>query len=236
VAATQAELARIRSATLDLRLTGAAGTQPKPDGGVGFELRGPFQAPKGDGELPVAKLESTRLTGATRTTSTFLSDGRRAVVQAGGKTVELTGDQLAPLRGTTSGGANLGGLHLDRWFATRTTTQEGDTTRVVGALDTPSAVNDVFALAGAFGADTQQRRLEGDDAKRLQGLVKQSEVELVTATATSTLRSLRFDVGFGTTETAEVAALAPALSGASLHFELHLTDVGTPVAVSIPGP
>jgi len=234
VAATQAELARIRSATLDLRLTGAAGSQPQPAGGVGFELQGPFQAPTRDGDLPVAKLESTRITGSARTTSTFLSDGRRAFVQTGGRTVELVGDQLAPLRGTTTGGADLGGLHLDSWFSNRTVTQQGDATRVTGALDAPSAINDVFALAGTFGADTKQHRLEGEDAKRLQGLVRSSEVELVTATTSHVPRLLRFDVGFGTTEAAQVAALAPALSGASLHFELHLTDVGTPVHVDLP--
>jgi len=61
-------------------------------------------------------------------------------------------------------------------------------------------------------------------------------VELVTTSATSTLRSIRFDVGFGTTTTAQVAALIPALSGASLHFELRLTDVGKPVVVSVPAP
>jgi hypothetical protein len=235
VAASQAKLSDIKSATLALRLTGAAGAAAKPEGAVGFELAGPFSPPTSDGGLPVARLEATRVAGSRRTVSTFLSDGTRAVVQTGGKTVPLTPEQLAPLRGTKKGGADLGGLHLDSWFWSRTTTQAGDATKVTGMLDAPKAINDVFALAGAFGAGTGQHRLEGDDAERVRALVRSSEVELVTGSSDNVLRSLRFDVAFGTADAGEVAKLVPELSGASLHFELRLSDVGKPVRVEVPG-
>lgn len=234
VAATQSALGKVRSATIDLTLTGAAGTEPPSgDGAVGFRLRGPFQAPKKDGALPVARLESTRLLGSEQRTSRFVSDGTRAWVVTDGRTVELSDDQLAGLRGTTEGSSNLGGLHLTSWFASRSTRQDGADTVVTGPLDTPAALNDVFGLAGAFGEGPEQRRLEGKDAERVRGLVKESQVELVTGTQDHVLRSLRFDVGFGTSSR-EASSLIPALRGASLHFELRLSDVGAPVVVSAP--
>jgi hypothetical protein len=60
-------------------------------------------------------------------------------------------------------------------------------------------------------------------------------VELVTGTTDHVLRSLRFDVGFGSPdEAAEAAKVLPELRGASLHFELRLTEVGKAVKVALP--
>lgn len=223
VVATQERLGKLDEVDLHLRLTAASGAD-NTGGDVGFALEGPFAAPTKDGRLPVARLTATRLLGDKTETSTFVADGADGWVEtADGKRIELTEAQLDSLRASTDeGAADLGGLHLDRWFATRETKVEGDTTTVAGELDTPEAINDVFALAGALGTGTEQPRLEGKDAERLTKLVRTATVELVTTTDEHDLRSLRFDVRFGAADQAKVAELLPEFAGVRLAFELKL--------------
>jgi predicted small lipoprotein YifL len=215
VTATQARLAKTEKADLDLRLVAADN--------VGFELKGPFAAPTKDGALPVAKLTMTRLLGDTTQESTFVADGTAAYVETtGGQKVELTGNQLSSLRATTAkGAADLGGLHLDKWFATRDTKVNGDTTVVTGELDAAAAVNDVFGLAGSLGT-TASNRLTGDDADRLRKLVQSSRVELVTTTKSYRLRSLHWDVRFAAKDEPKVAQLLPDFAGVNLAFDLKI--------------
>jgi predicted small lipoprotein YifL len=215
VTATQAKLAKTTEADLDLKLVAADN--------VGFELKGPFAAPTKDGALPVAHLAMTRLLGDKTQESTFVSDGNAAYVEApGGKRVDLTGDQLSSLRATTAkGAADLGGLHLDKWFATRDTKVQGDTTVVSGELDAAAAMNDVFGLAGSLGA-TAGNRLTGADADRLRKLVQSSRVELVTTTKDHRLRSLHWDVRFAAKDEPKVAQLLPDFAGVTLAFDLKI--------------
>jgi hypothetical protein len=235
VAAAQAQLAKTKRATIDLRLAADAGKADAPSTKqVGFELQGPFALPEKDGALPVADLTSTRLLGEHQAKSTFVSTGQRAWVVTDGHAVELRGKQLDALRGTTKGGAaDLDSLHLTKWFATRKESTSGDTTVVRGELDAVAAVNDVLAMAGSFGA-TGTKPIEGSDADRLRALVRSSSVELDTDSGDHHLRHLTFDVRFAPEKEPEVARLLPDLAGVGLHLELRLTDVGRAVHVSAP--
>jgi hypothetical protein len=235
VDATQARLAKVTSASLDMQLGASAG-QSGSTNATSIELKGPFQAPAKDGGLPVARLESARSSGAQRTSATFISTGDRAWVEANGAVTEVQGAPLDTIRATTRRGADqFGGLHLSRWFARRqATTTAGDATTVSGTLDAPSAINDVFGLAGAFGAGTKRRTLSGQDADRVRQLVRSSHVELVTGASDRVLRSLQFDVTFAPRDSAEIQRLLPDLSSAGLRFSLRLADVGKPVHVAAP--
>jgi hypothetical protein len=233
VEATQARLAEVRRASLDMELRATAGSTGTTATAV--QIKGPFQAPSRDRELPVARLESARLIGTQRTTTTFISTGTRAWVDAGGAVTEIQGAQLDALRATTKKDADqLGGLHLTRWFGERRASTAAGVTTVTGTLDAPSAINDVFGLAGAFGAGENRRTLTGKDAERVRELVSTSRVELVTGADDHVLRSLRFDVTFAPQGDAEIRRLLPDVSSAGLHFSLRLADVGKPVRVAAP--
>lgn len=234
VAAAQARLAEIDRATIEVKFVAAAGTAASPGKDVGFSLAGPFQLPKGDGDLPVASLTSTRLLGDKQLVSRFVSTGKRAwVVPADGKPVELQGRQLDALRGSTkAGGADLTALRLSKWFATRKVVTAGDTVAVTGTLDAPTAIADVIALSGGAAGTTPP--LKPADADRLRALVRSSNVKLVAERKDATIRSLQFDVRFAPEDQPKLAEVVPGLAGVDLRLDLALRDVGKAVRVQPP--
>lgn len=233
VAAAQARLAEIDRANIDVTFVAAAGSAASPGKDVGFSLAGPFQLPKGDGDLPVASLTSTRLLGGTQVVSRFVSTGKRAwVVPADGKPVELQGRQLDALRGSTkAGGADLTALRLSKWFATRKVVTTGDTVAVTGSLDAPTAIADVIALSGGAAGTPP---LQPADADRLRALVRSSNVKLVAERKDATIRSLQFDVRFAPEDQPKLAEVVPGLAGVDLRLDLALRDVGKAVRVQAP--
>jgi hypothetical protein len=232
VAGAQARLAEVHRADIDVKFVAAAGSDSTPGKDVGFALSGPFQLPAHDGDLPVAALTSTRLLGDHQVETRFVSTGKRAwVVADDGKAVELSGQQLASLRGSTKAqGADLTALHLSEWFATRKQVTSGDTVTVTGTLDAPVAIADVLALAGGAGA----KPLAGKDAERLRSLVRSSSVKLVADRDDDTLRTLHFDVRFAPEDQPKLAEVLPGLAGVDLRRDLALHDVGKAVHVEAP--
>jgi hypothetical protein len=225
-------LAKVQRADLDVKFVAAAGSESAPGKDVGFALAGPFQLPAKDGDLPVAALTSTRLLGDHQVETRFVSTGKRAwVVDDGGKAVELRGQQLDALRGSTKAqGADLTALHLSKWFATRKVTKTGDTVTVTGTLDAPAAIADVLALSG--GPD--QKPIDGKDAERLRSLVRASSVKLVADRDDDTLRTLHFDVRFAPEDQPKLAEVLPGLAGVDLRLDLALRDVGKAIHVEAP--
>jgi hypothetical protein len=234
VAAAQDRLAEVDRATIDVRFVASAGDGDTSGKDVGFALEGPFQLPEDDGDLPVASLTSTRMLGDHDVETRFVSNGERAWVltdDGGKKVVELQGQQLDALRGSTkASGADLTALHLSDWFATKKTTTSGDTVTVTGTLDAPTAIADVLALSGAAGTDP----LDAADAERLRQLVRSSSVKLVADRDDHTLRTLHFDVRFAPEDQPKLAEVLPQLAGVDLRLDLALHDVGKDVEVEAP--
>jgi len=105
---TAGNLQKIKSGTLAVDVS-ATGRGAGADAGLGFELDGPFALPT-EGRLPVAKLRYTQLSGAQRATATFISTGKEAFVEAGGRAQRLPEAQARQLRAATGQVSSGGGV------------------------------------------------------------------------------------------------------------------------------
>lgn len=154
---TEENLPDIRSGVLSMQLL-AAPAGAAEGRGVGFELRGPFAVAEETGSLPAADLQYTRVTGAERRSTRFISTGKKAFVEVDGRTYELAEEQVEDLRaqgGEASGKGGLEGLHLDEWIENprlRGGPALGGirTDTVTGRLDPVPALDDLLELALDF--------------------------------------------------------------------------------------
>ena len=237
---TESKLAEIRTGTLSLVLL-ASSTTAADGEGAGFNVEGTFAVGEKKGALPVADLEYTRITGAERRTTRFLSTGTRAFVQIDGRLTELDEAQVAGLRVQDEGsGGGLEGLTLRRWFDDPELAPgpdlDGATDQITGKADAVAILNDVIALTEQLGAnDGAVRTLEGDAADRVRRAVADARAEVVTGRDDRFLRRADVSVDLAVTDSRVRDALGD-LAGARLTLTLEVKNRNQRVEVTVPQP
>lgn len=238
---TEDRLDDIRSGTLSLILV-ASSTSGAEGQGAGFQIEGPFAVGEKKGSLPVADLRYTRITGAQRRTTRFVSTGTRAFVEVDGRTTELDERQVADLRVQEEGsGGGLDGLGLGGWLdepavAAGPTVDGADTDQITGEADAVAILNDVIGLTQQFGAgDGSVRKLEGNAADRVRRAVAAARAEVVTGRDDRLLRRADATVDLALTDSRVREALGD-LAGARLTMTLEVTGLNRPVEVAVPEP
>jgi hypothetical protein len=167
VAETADNLERIESGEISMRLV------VTPKGGeaeaFGFELRGPFSL-DGPGELPVARIAYTQISGSERGTVTVVSTGRKAYVEEDGQAYELRPEQAAQLRlagEELDEGEGLGELGIDDWIKEPELSDSGvgdtETDRIDAKLDVATAAQDLVELSRGLGQGTLGDLSDADD-------------------------------------------------------------------------
>ena len=238
---TDANLDDITSGELRLRMVATAGPGSE-DRPVGFELQGPFALATRKGELPVARLRLTRLTGRAQEQTTFISTGQRAYVEVDGTAYELPDAQVDQLRAKEGG--KVGGLEaldLVGWARDPVMTEAGQVDgvpaqRLTSEVDVVKALNDVVSFAADVGAgqDTGIRKVEGEDAEHLRRAVRQSHLEVVTGKPDRLLRRLRLDIGLAAPDVQRLEAALGPLAAARLAVEVDVSDPNRKVTVDAP--
>jgi hypothetical protein len=236
---TEEKLTRIRSGRLSLLLLASSTTAPAGQG-AGFQVEGPFAVGEKKGSLPVADLSYTRITGAQRKTTRFMSTGSRAFVEVDGRTRELSERQIADLRVTEEGTAGgLDGLSLRRWLdgpklATGPSIDGAATEQITGKADAVAILNDVIGLTERFGAaEGIVKPLQGDAADRVRTAVSAARAEVVTGKDDRLLRRADATVDLAVTDPKVREALRE-LAGARLTLTLAVTELNRPVEVAVP--
>jgi hypothetical protein len=235
-------LARIESGDLDMALLASAAGAPAGRG-VGFRLEGPFRVGKEEGDLPVADLEYTRVTGGKERTTRFLSTGKEAFVKVDGEFSRLDDDQLADLRvSDDSDSSGLEGLSLEDWLE-KPRISPGPrvggvaTRRITGTVDAVPAINDLLELAGGFGAtdDDAPERLDGDGADAVRRAVESATAELLVGADDDLLRKLDLVIDLSVRgESPAVRRALKGLAGTRLRFRLDVARVNRAVTVKAP--
>ena len=244
VSVTEDHLGDIRSGELSLRLL-ASTADATPDRGVGFALQGQFAVSSDVGSLPVADLRYTRITGATRRSTRFISTGRRAFAEVDGRIVPLNDDDVNDMRvrgGKAAGKGGLEGLDLTKWFddaeiADGSPVDGAATERITGTVDPVAALNDLLSLSLRFGASEQEspRTLSGGSADRVRDAVSSATAELVTGKTDRLLRQLQVEIVMK--PDADQEKLRSALGdlvGTRLEFILDVSKLNSPVNVAEP--
>ncbi len=240
VSSAEKGLERIESGTLTMALLASADADSD---GVGFRLEGPFRIGQRKGELPLAELEFTRITGTTERTTTFVSTGKEAFIELDGVYQELSDAQVAELRVTDdSENVGLQGLSFGEWLAEPKVsagprTDGVATRRITGAVDAVPAINDLLELAGGFGATDEDapRRLEGDSADAVRRAVRSANVDVLVGAEDDLLRELDLVIELSVRDQSDAVRRAlKGLTGAQLRLQLDVTDVNRPVTVERP--
>lgn len=238
---TEDNLSDVRSGRLEMELL-ASPSGAAEGRGSGFRIAGPFETGKDEGDLPVADLEYTRITGARRRTTGFISTGDKAFVELDGKVYELESAQVEDLRVTDSGEeGGLDGLSLEDWV-TNPRVAAGPrvdgvaTERITGELDAVPALNDLLALAGDFGADDDApRRLDGEGADHVRRAVRRTSVEILTGKEDRLLRRLDLVIELSVADNEpQLRRALKGLAGAVLRLDLDVTDMNTDIRVAVP--
>lgn len=236
----QSGLEDVRSGTL--AMTFLASTADARSGrGLGFSLRGPFAVAREKGQLPVADLDYTRITGTKRRTTTFISTGRAAFVELDGVAYRLDPAQVAGLRSDgDGGGGGLEGLELDDWIdnpTVRRETQDGAAVnRITGKVDAIKAFNGVLGLAQEYGASTEDapKPLDGDAANRVRRMVRSSSVEVVAGQDDHLLRHFELVIALAPGAQQRLRGALGKFAGVRLRFALDVFRPNRPVRVAAP--
>ena len=238
---TESNLAGIRSGTLSMLLL-ASSTTAAEGAGAGFNVEGLFAVGEKKGALPIADLKYTRITGAQRRTTRFVSTGSRAFVEVEGRLSELNDAQVAGLRVQEEGsGGGLEGLSLRQWLdgaklAPGPALDGVATDQITGKADAVAILNDVIGLTESFGAsDGTVRKLEGDAADRVRKAVAGARAEVVTGKDDRLLRRADVSVELAVNDPKVREALGE-LAGARLTLALEVKDLNRPVEVAVPQP
>ena len=230
---TAAKLGDIRSGVLEMRLVAATPAGQR----TGFELRGPFAMPEGDG-LPLADLTYTRFAGTAEDTFGFISTGKAAFIKVGGRAYVLPDERVQSMRGSEGAGSRgpFSGLDLDDWVPDSevvVSKHNSQTETVTGDLDVVAAVNDLLGIAREYGG-VDRPEIEGEDADLLRRAVRQAHLELVTGKEDRILRSLAVTVELGADPPEAFKKALEGISGVSFTLELKLTEPNSEVAVEAP--
>jgi hypothetical protein len=233
-------LGRVSSGDLTMQLL-ASPSGRSTQRGVGFRIEGPFRVAEHKGELPVADLEYTRITGAARSTSGFVSTGEEAFVEVDGVYRRLDDAQVDDLRVTDDAeGVGLEGLALEDWVE-KPTARSGPrvdgvaTRRITGGVDAVPAINDLLDLAGGFGApgDDAPTRLEGQGADAVRRAVRSATMVLLVGAEDNLLRRLELVIDLSVRDP-EVRTALQGLAGARLSLDLEVNRMNRPVTVKVP--
>lgn len=223
-------LGSVRSGTLVLEVV--LGSQDDQDADTGFRLEGPFSLDAG--QLPVMRMEYTRLVGPQQATVTLISTGDEAFVEVDGVAYALPPDRAAGLR-REGGEGGLGALDLAEWAESPRLAEAPDdatTDTVTGGANLVAVLNDLFRLAGGLGAEGLGVP-EGQEAESLKNAVTASSIEVVTRRDDRVLDRLAVRVDLGSTASLSEAGF-PNLPGGRLRVDLALTDPGGNVQVEAP--
>lgn len=226
LSATEDAMAELQAGTLELELSASAGEGDDRTGPVGFRLEGPFSF-AGDTELAVFDLEYTRLLGDDERTTAVTSTGEEAFVTVDGAAYRVPADDARALRlGDDEEG--FGDLGISGW-ATDVEVTDGDevdgrpTERITGEVDAADLLSDLARLAGSLSGDEELQPLDDDTGDRLQELVRNSSIEVVTDAEDHRLHSLVAVIDFGNAVPEELRASLGAY--ASSRIEVHLALV-----------
>jgi hypothetical protein len=238
LAQTEANMAKIQTGTIDLRLAANAGTGASETGPVGFALEGPFSF-SSDHDLAVFDMTYTRLLGENKRVTRVRSTGKEAFVTLNGTTTEVDDDQLGPLRVSEDASGGLGDLGISGWVRNSKETPgdkvDGELTDVItGDVDVGDMLSDLARIARSVGGDTQLAALDGDAGARLQKLVRGSSIRVVTTAKKRELRALSAAVDFGTRAPAELRKILGAYADARIEVNLSLRKASKPLHVEAP--
>jgi hypothetical protein len=241
LAETAANLGDIRSGTLDLRLI----VQPQEGEEFGFELHGPFALADEAGALPVLDVDYTQIVDGRSGTISLVSTGEEAFAVVDDQAYELAEEQVVELRaasgalggGAGGGSSGLGELPIDDWVVDPEVEDGGEvggaeTDHVSGELDLVSAANGLIDLARAFGRPLP--RLEDADAERLRDSARETAFDVWTGQDDRLLRRLLLEAELGLDVPEELRAALGDLVGATITFELGVTDPNEDVSVEAP--
>jgi hypothetical protein len=236
---TAGNLAEIRSGTLDLRLIVA----PRDGDEFGFEVHGPFALADREGALPVLDVDYTQIVDGRRGTISLVSTGEEAFAVVDGQAYELDDAQTAELRaasgalGGESGGGGLEELPIDDWVVDPKVEDGGEvggaqTDLVSGDLDLVAATNGLIELARGFGRALP--RIEGPNADLLRDSARETNFSVWTGEDDRLLRRLLLEAEFGLEVPEALRAALGDLVGATITFELGVTDPNADVSVEAP--
>lgn len=241
VGATEENLGDIRSGQLSMVVL-ASSPGAAEGRGSGFELRGPFAVADEEGSLPTADLEYTRITGAERRTTRFISTGSRAFVEVDGEVRELEAGQVDEMRAASDeGDSGLEGLALTEWLEAPQlgpgpTIDGVATEKVSGSADPAAALDDLIAISAGFGvAADELPRLDDEGADQIRRATEASTVELLTGADDRLLRHLELVIELGARGAGEDLRVALGdLGGARLRFTIDVGAPNQPVSVQAP--
>jgi hypothetical protein len=238
---TAANLGEIRSGTLDLRLIVA----PRDGDEFGFEVHGPFALAESEGALPVLDVDYTQIVDGRRGTVSLVSTGDAAFAVVDGRAYELGDAQTQELRAASgalggSGGGSGGGLEelpIDDWVVDPEVEDGGEvggaaTDHVSGELDIVAATNGLIELGRGFGRPLP--RIEGPNADLLRDSARNTRFEVWTGEDDRLLRRLLLEAELGLQVPAELRAALGDLVGATITFELGVTNPNADVTVEAP--
>ncbi len=232
---TADKLGELRSGQLTMKLL----VSPSVEGAdIGFELAGPFELSRRDGELPHAQLRYTQIAGEQRGDVEFISSGDGAWVEVEGQAYELPADRVDDLRAAGPGSENpLGDLDLASWTSNEKSSEDGETERITADVEVVEALNEAIEALGEVGggdAVGALRPLEGDQAEELEKAVRSATLELVTGKDDRLLRTLALSLDIGTDAPRELAGGLGNLSGAKVTLDLRIEEPNEPVEVQEP--
>jgi hypothetical protein len=234
---TAGSLNEIKSGVMDMRLVAASETDAAP-AEVGFELSGPFSMPD-PGELPLADIEYTKF-GDEVSTNRFISTSETAYVETDGTVYELPPEMTAGLIGTEESDNPFDLVELDSWVDEAELDEDAsnsgvETNQVTADLDVVAALNDIYEVARALGADeTSFPPIEGTSAEHLRNAVRSSSLVLHSGREDGLLRHVSIDIEFAPGEDPELGDILGGVGTTDLHFEFSVDEPNEPVDIEVP--
>jgi hypothetical protein len=226
-------MAKLKTATIDLRLAASAGSGDTVSGPAGFRLSGPFSF-EGNHKLAVFNLAYTQLLGSTSKVTKVSSTGSAAFVDAGAKTYRVAQKDLGPLRLADNPSGGFNDLGIAGWVENAKTVKGTTTDRITGEVDAPDLLSDLARVAGPLGGDDQLAALDGAAATRLQNLVKASSIEVVTGAKDHQLQSLHAVIDFGTRAPIELRRTLGKYAQARIDVRVSMKKLTNPLRVTAP--
>jgi hypothetical protein len=230
---TQANMAKLKSGDIDLRLAARAGSGDTLTAPAGFRMAGPFSlAPTH--RLAVFALTYTQLLGDRTRTTKVTSTGSAAFVDTGSKTYRVRDKDLGTLRLADNPSGGISDLGIAGWVEDAKTTRAGATQTITGTVDAADMLSDLARVAGSVGADAGLGALDSDAAARLQKLVKSSSIKVVTGARNHELRTLHAVVDFGTRAPADLKRTLGRYARARIEVDLSMKQLTSELHVAAP--